>query len=417
MASSSKMSRDYRVASFMVEEQPRFIFQRYDTLEPSVAVSLYEANLSFNNGSFNSVKDDLDKLTYLYSWALEEGIDLDEMLLQAVAPEPVMVRSFAHWLSERISFGMRKENRKNHRIGVNTYNRILDTSADIFCWFVQYYGKFKSTGNEHAVEREQVRNYIQKLFRSNKKKSRSTRIAEDLSEEEIVTVEQYLKPENRKNVDRAIAVRDYLIWRLAVEFGLRIGEILALRLCDCPHEKQQHINIVRVEERGEDYHDPRGAYRPQPKTLTRELGFILNHTPIPQLLDEYVNEHRVKIVARNGRKTRQPIMEHKFVFIEHTRKSGAPLTSSATQRIAQKIAGNTGGNFHWHIARHSFFNRTYLATCAHKKNKDRLEDLAHWGGWADSKSLRLYINRARRFKAQTALIFWQEGFNTWEALQ
>ncbi len=398
--------RDYRIPSFMVGERPRFIFENTMTLVPSVAVSLYEQYLSYKKGSYNSVNDDLDKIAYLYTWANRENIDIEELLLNGYAPQPIQVRAFAYWLSQI------------DNISLSTYNRVLDVSAAIFVWFIMHYGEFEGRGNKHQLDREKVASSTQALFRNHKKPDRKKRIAEDMSEEDIATIENYLKPENRAaGVDEATAKRDYLMWRLAIEFGFRASEILALRLCDCPHGKQQFIKIVRIEERGKDYHDPRGPRMPRPKTLSRDLGFLIENSPIPELISDYVSEYRSIVVLRNGKITKQPVLKHEFLAISHMRKSGAPLSESGMQRVAQRISEKTGVTFHWHLARHAFFNRAYLSIVNHPELKDKLLDLVYWGGWSDEKSLQLYVNRARRHRATTALVFWQTGTNTWDALK
>lgn len=65
-----------------------------------------------------------------------------------------------------------------------------------------------------------------------KVRKRST--APDMKDEEIAAVEQFLRPESRsESVGEPIAWRDYLMWRMAIEFGIRKSEILAMRLSDC----------------------------------------------------------------------------------------------------------------------------------------------------------------------------------------
>ena len=410
---SSTTGRDFRVSPFLVEGKPRYIFQNAETLEPSIAVSLYETWLSGKKGSFNSVLSDLNMLIYLFTWALREGVDIEKLLLNGLAPQPAEVRMFGFWLSRRRT----DSNDSTGSMSIGTFNRILDISAAIFAWFIRQYGEFEGVGNRQSVDREQVVSSVEKLFRSHKLRERKKAFAGDLSEEEIATIEQYLRPPNRQGVDKAIAVRDYLLWRLAIEFGFRTGEILALRLSDCPHARQHCVKIVRVEERGPDYHDPRGVYAPRPKTLSRDLGFILDHTPIPRLIGDYISEHRCKLETRNGRVMKQFVLSHQFLIIGHIRGSGEPLTSSGMRKIAATISRETGVAFHWHLARHAFFNRTYAAVLNHPESKAKMLDLVYFGGWQSEESLQLYVNRARRERATTALAFWQTGRNQWDALK
>lgn len=398
-------NKDFRLVAFMLDDKPRFIFENAETLEPSIAVSLYEQYLNLKKGSYNSVQDDLDKVLYLFTWANRENIDIEELLLNGYSFSPAQVRAFAYWLT------------KFSNLADSTYNRVLDVSSAIFVWFIRHYGEFEGDGNKHQIDREKVATSVQALFRNHKKVSRKKTYAEDMSEEDIAKIENFLKPENRTDADKASALRDYLMWRLAIEFGFRAAEIMALRLSDCPHGRQQHIKIVRIEERGKDYSDPRGINMPRPKTLSRDLGFLIENSPIPRLISDYTSEYRYKEINKNGRITKQPIMEHEFLAISHRRKSGSPLSESGMQRVAQNISEKTGVPFHWHLARHAFFNRAYLSIVEHPDLKERLLDLVYWGGWSDEKSLQLYVNRARRHRAVTALVFWQNGANKWDALK
>lgn len=56
-----------------------------------------------------------------------------------------------------------------------------------------------------------------------------------------------------------------------IELGLRIGEVLALRLEDCPARIRPTFKIIRIEER-EGSRDPRSKRPARPKTLGRELS-------------------------------------------------------------------------------------------------------------------------------------------------
>lgn len=409
----SDIDRKYRVLPYEAEGRIRYIFQHAKTYEPSVAMSIYEQYYSLNKGSHKSVKDVLDKLVYFFSWADGEGLDIESMLLRGYTPTPIQVRSFIHWLNQRVSYTGKQAN----NISAQTYNKVVEACSAMFVWFVMFYGAFEGRGNQPQVDRERVTNIVTKLFNKNKKRIRQKRFAEDLTEEEIETIEAYLKPENRVDADKSSALRDYLIWRLAIEFGFRAGEILALRLKDLPHGRKQDISIVRIEERGKDYYDPRGAQSPRPKTLSRDLGFALKDSPIPRLISDYVSECRCKVVMRHGKKMKMPILDHVFLIIGHRQKNGQPLSTSGMQRIAERISEKVGFDFHWHLVRHAFFNRAYAAVTSETNHEAKMLDLVYWGGWADEKSLTLYINRARRHRAEKALMFWQEGGFEWDALK
>jgi hypothetical protein len=84
----------------------------------------------------------------------------------------------------------------------------------------------------------------------------------------------------------------------------------------------------------------------------------------------------------------------------------------SAQEIAEKASAETGINFTWHLARHAFFNRAYEAVADIQdptQRQIRLNDLIYWGGWSNEKSLRIYIRRAQRDRAQRALSGWQRS--------
>lgn len=403
----------YRVSSFMSDGKPRFIVQRRDTLEPSKVLSVYEQYLTHRTDSHNSVKTRLGQLLYVFTWAIIENIDLEELILRGEFLSAVDVRRFAHWLESR-----GKSNGKEIiPFAISGYNGILMHASCMMDYFARHHGIGLSPSIS-VVERESIISLQKKLFSDVKKKDRKFKCAPDLTEEQIYTIDQYLRPENRKDVSPELATRDFLFWRLSIEFGLRDGEILALRLCDCPHKDQDYIKIVRIEERGPKYRDPRGAKAPRPKTLSRDLGFLFV-SPIPNLIGEYTNEHRFKLVNRGEKRSKQFFVGHEFLIVNHHRTPGNALSISGSQAIAQQISKNTGIPFHWHLSRHAFFNRAYEAVIDiqnKEEKKAKLMDLVYWGGWADEKSLQIYTNRSRQSRAQQALKLWQSGGNKWASL-
>ena len=190
--------------------------------------------------------------------------------------------------------------------------------------------------------------------------------------------------------------------------GLRISEILALRLQDCPQLNRNYVSIVRIEERGPDYKDPRGSYAPRPKTLSRDLGFVINKTSLPRIIQTYITKYRYLQLKSGSKKF---MLDHDFLIVAH--KTGKPLAKVSANSIAQDIKKNTGvSNFHWHLCRHAFFNRAYAGVV---DNESHINDLVYYGGWSDASSLDIYIQRELRDRSISTLAVWQKS-NVWEAL-
>lgn len=419
--SRSTNSLKIRFSRVVCDGKVRFIPQDTNTLVPQRSLSVYEVYLSEKHSSHNSVYDAMQPLNYLFTWAKQVAIDLDVILFQGEMLTPAQVNAFTAWLKYRDKIS-------GERISRGGYNNILLRCSQAFQWFADLYVSLDCRPSQREIHVKIYKDAIFQRFKSKYVKVRKKKFSDDLSDQEIASIEQFLKPENRiklaPRTSQSVAIRDYLFWRLVIEFGLREGEILALRLEDCPHRGQRNINIVRVEERGDTYLDPRGTYAPRPKTLSRELGFILANSPIPKLISDYTTKHRRRRVKKHGRFVYQPVLDTPaFLILSHHHDSGDPLSISAIQKLAKTIRKSTGiEKFRWHIGRHSFFNRAYGSIVdlreQHKETyKDRLSDLVYWGGWADEKSLQLYVNRARRERAQTTLRFYQEGSSEWKALQ
>lgn len=411
-----------RISRFVLENgKVRFVAQDIETHQPLIALSIYEAYLSKKHSSHNTVLTIIQKLSYLMTWAKQSNIKIDAILLSGEMLEPWQVNAFGSWLSHRI-----KLHSRNSATELNI-NPILNRTSRVFQWFAEQYVSLSCRASERAIHLQKYKDSIKQSFAEQQVSVRKQSFADDLTDEEISKIEQFLLPENRlKNfpkLSRAQALRDYLIWRLVIEFGLREGEILALRLEDCPHQHQNYINIVRIEERGSDYLDPRGAFAPRPKTLSRELGFCYIDSPIKKLINEYTTKYRRRKILEHGRKTFKHIIDSPaFLILSHKHDTGSPLSISALLDIAAEIRRETGiEHFHWHIGRHAFFNRAYADILDHKeidgeKHKKDITDLIYWGGWESEESLLLYINRARRERAHKALCFYQTRQSKWEAL-
>jgi len=413
---------EIRFSRFMSGSKVRFLVQDRKTLKPLLSLSIYEAYLSTKSSSHNSVYDTIQPLNYLVTWSGLTKIDLDSILLSGEMLSPSEVNSFAAWVKQR------NRQRGDGALAPETINRILNRASMLFRWFAEQYATFDGRASEREVKLKMYKEAIKDRFSDKHIRTRKKKVADDLSEEEILTINSFLHPEQRMKqapmVSAAQAIRDYLFWRLVIEFGLREGEVLSLRLEDCPHRGQNHIKVVRTDERGKDYIDPRGIYAPSPKTLSRELGFIFKNSPIPKLISDYTTKYRRRRVKKHGRSVFQVVLDDPaFLILSHKHDKGTPLSVSSIQDLAKTIREETNvSHFHWHLGRHAFFNRAYASVVDFKDSdsetyKDRLRDLVYWGGWEDEGSLQLYINRARRERAKTALSLYQEGVSSWEALK
>lgn len=403
----------FQISSFKSENGVvRHILSSRANGQPCPAASIYEIYLTNKSESHNTRYRELLFFSYLYDWAENNKVDLDRLLLSGVAFTPSQVRSFAASQKSAVT----NENGVIPLIKRQTINASLTTCSAICCWFIQQYASSFQNPSRRGIELELLLQAQKRAWSEALIKVRKNEEAPDLSEDEIKNIENFLKPESReKQVGKTRAIRDYLFWRLAIEFGMRRGEILALRTIDCPALKRPFFSIVRIEDRPEGYVDPR-LNPPRPKTLSRDLGITITNSVFPKLSSAYISEHRYRMATIKGRRIKQLMLPHNFLIVS---KYGKPLSIRAADDIATEIQKQTGIEFNWHLARHAFFNRAYAAV-ANIENRDeqaiRLADLIYWGGWSNPKSLDIYTKRARADRARFALSVWQKGGTEWTAL-
>lgn len=391
----------------------RHVLSERDTQLPKPAASLYEAHLAFKTDSHNTRARELAAFASLYAWAVTAKIDLDQLLLMGQGLTAPQVRAFAAWLR-------RPHAQANGVIPLSkrsSINIIYLTTSIICRWFIKQFASPPSGNQERrAIEIEMLLAAQKSAWKEVLIKVRKRSAAPDLTDQEVAAIEQFLKPENRsKTVSESIAWRDYLMWRMAIEFGMRKSEILAMRLSDCPTRAAPYFKIVRIEERGDGYVDPR-SNPPRPKTLSRDLGLLLNHTVFPRLVADYVSTYRYAPVKVRGRHQKKFLLSHDFLI---TAESGDPLSLSSADDVAKAIKKGTGVDFNWHLARHAFFNRAYegITEAASEEAKEaKIADIVQWGGWESPRSLKIYTKRVIAQRARQGLMVWQQGGNQWTAL-
>ena len=393
----------YAVSRFLDESgKTRFIVTNRVTGSPSICLSLFEHDQMISGKSPNSISKSLFELVYFYTWAESSRLNLDTILLNGTGISDIQIRQFSHWLRSY-------KTKKRSLLTPKAFNSIIAQCARFCVWCGKWEAN-RPSGRNSAIINQTADLVIRSGWRSKSIRVRITKAAPDLTDEEVYLLEKHLKPNAAiaRGISREVAYRNYLIWHLAIEMGLRISEILALRLQDCPQFNKNYISVVRIDERGDDYSDPRGVYAPRPKTLSRDLGFIIADSPLPRLLQAYISKYRYRKMQGGAK---QFLLDHNFLVVTH--ETGDPLSIVSAISIAKENATQSGVQcFHWHIARHAFFNRAYAAVAA---NDAYFNDLVYFGGWSDSKSLNIYTQRAIRNRATQTLAIWQQG-NKWESL-
>ena len=378
----------YKLCSFVFEDYVQHIVMHRLNLTIPVSASIYIARLSqkyrTRGGTFGLKAR---HITYLYSWADAHRYDLEQALFSASGVDDFCVQQFCEWLGQR--------RHKGKCLDAEYLNQIIDNCRDLIIYFVR-----RCSIASALDKRIEISAHLD-VWREYRQHEENDRDFDDLSDKEYEKVESALRGVKEFGDMTSLELRNYILWRLAWEFGLRIGEILALRLEDiCEEGGFKYLAIVRINHRTEL--DPRAPNQPRVKTKSRELGYLNANSDLPEILDIYLSQHRRAWRLVKNEKILTQFLPHNYVFIAHDSTANA-LSLSGAQKVAENISKKSGVHLRWHRNRHSFFNRAYEDALNSKLPKENIRDLVYFGGWASERSLELYIKRVTRERAKQGL--------------
>lgn len=177
-----------------------------------------------------------------------------------------------------------------------------------------------------------------------------------LSIQDVNIIDNYINTMN-------MSLRNYLIFHLMLDSGLRSGEVVRLKLCDVITSSKM-IRIYRSK-------GNKSRYVPVPNKLMSELEFYISHT------------HKTKNKDIN-------------VFLL---EDGELINSEAVKRICSKIKKMTGiDRFHAHLCRHTFAT-SYLM------GGGNMESLRILTGHEDYDVLKGYLHIAKSMELMNFNIY------------
>ena len=379
---------------------------------PSMLGCLYGAHLAQTTKKPNTAKKEVEAVALLLTWSMETVPNLPIQLAKGQPLTLSQTRNFTAWLQRRSDISANSVSPSKAR----TYNAALASTRRFIDWCLIMGNEGDGAAMDNALKTSsKVWDMMGKM------PVHEDQHAQDLEDDEIREIESFLFGLAFPAQGRArhVHVRDYLMWRLAIEYGLRIGEILALRDVDLPTRDANHLKIVRTDHRDNET-DPRTPNAPQVKTLGRDLGYYFRNTRFPGLFNRYINDFRwVWATRKSGARYQKNRFSHPFLLVNTT--DGMPLSIQTAEARAAWISKETGIAFKWHKCRHSFFNRAYVAMDALQDPHERAErkaGLVYWGGWSDESSLDIYTRAAQRNKGRRGSFALEGSADSpeWEAI-
>lgn len=390
----------WKATGVVVGGKPRWLFIQRESCRVSFMLGLYEASISKQKAKTNTNIKKLEHANALCSFLAESGNE--KLLLEGEPLLPEEIVAFKLWKLERSTGEYRGLTREE----AATLNATLRGARQFERWVIRFLYRFRPKiknmlGSLKDIDLNQRETWSE-LHETETKRS----TVSSLSLDEAAKIERYLYKKAFSRKSRSSDFRNYLMWRLAYDYGIRIGEMLAIQMEDTPklNDAALYITARSAFERAED---PRIFRRPQVKTLSRELDQYFSDNQCASVIAKYKAEFRYVESKYLGKTRRHQNFLHSYLLVTG---KGAPLSMSAATDIARKISRETGVHFHWHRVRHTFFTAAYSAIAempTRERSKAR-SDLQVFGGWARSESLDVYIRKSVKGLVDRALLSMQE---------
>jgi integrase len=260
---------------------------------------------------------------------------------------------------------------------------------------MSFYAKKKSVLSDRNDIRAMVGSFLEE--RSNKKETDSSDL-KSLTRVELLEARRLfsVKCEENPFIGDALKLRNEIIYRLFETLGLRIGELMGIKVKDVNFQD----GILTIHRRPDDKEDTRADTAHQ-KTNARDLKI---RSDLTRMISDYVKNYRSKV---DGAKS------HNFLIVSHVKSkspAGAPISRSSISRVFKQVAlvSEILWMFHPHMMRHTW-NDMFSALCD-KRIKEGLmtveeeeQNRRYLMGWSDnSKMAGRYSKRHIKEKANQA---------------
>jgi integrase len=343
----------------------------------------------------STLANDLRSIGLLYSWASSalEG-DLDDLLEDGQPITGMQIEDLLAFL--RVGGRVVDSNRATIS-GSNTVSRHASAIRDFLKWAVD----LTSQGRSQMAAFDEIRYRracLDEAFHAITRQSGGSRRIRPLTEEEATRVDRLIGP--RRKDDGSLTVplqfadanpfraetrlRNWLMYAIAIQCGLRRGELLKLRLDDLPKPDSPGLKIRR---RANDTSDAR-RHRPAVKTVERVLDL----------------SGEIRVGLRAYLTSRPPIGRvaggSPYLFVTNAAQA---LSITAANEVVGVIGRNAQiGDLSWHSFRHTWAEALAEELLTHHREEETLALLRTLGGWRPRSAMPLHYTQnamARRASA------------------
>lgn len=329
----------------------------------------------------STLASNLRVLARVYRWAREvAGYELDERLTRGVGLRNREIESLVATLREKID---------GRTLDTGAYDQHLAVAEDFLKWSLDS----ENRGGSSILTLEQLaaeRGRIELIFRSLRIGARPSQRIEPLEDADVEAIRRTIGPKRNPGGDLSFPgafsahtrLRNWLMFELTLELGIRRGELLKLRLDSLPRGADDGIRILR---RPDDPYDSR-AREPAVKTAERAI-------PASRELLSGVRAYLTSPPPLGRVSGKSP-----YLF---TTRRGSPVSIDTADDVIAAIGRCSGVTpLSWHRLRHTWAERMAEVLADQPNGMDRL---VYMGGWTNPLSARRYIQRALAKQAKQAV--------------
>ena len=317
----------------------------------------------------------------VYRWTQETaGFDLDDLLTGGRTLQNREIESLAR------SF---RGNTSAQELDTGAFDQHLAIAEDFLKWSLDS----ENRGGRRSLDLAQLaqeRNRIGLILRSLRSGAHASDRIEPLEEAEIRAIRNSIGPQRDAQGTLSFPevfsahtrLRNWLMFEVALELGIRRGELLKLRLDSLPRGGDDGIRVLR---RPDDPHDSRSK-EPAVKTAERVIPASRN---LLAAIRAYLTYPR-PLGRVSGRSP--------YMFVA---RSGSPVSMDTADDVIASIGEYSGVSpLSWHRLRHTWAERMAEAFADQPNGMDRL---VYLGGWTNPQLAARYIQRALASQAKAAV--------------
>nr|WP_256370064.1 site-specific integrase [Hydrogenovibrio sp. JE_KL2] len=287
------------------------------------------------------------------------------------------------------------------RVANETVYRRLSVIAKYIEWLGSLLG-------DSSVENRKNLEALVKKIRSRRpvKKGRNQSLVEKgLTDEQVDLLFEVFRPESDLNPfeGKSTKVRNRLMFLMLHYLGIRMGELLSIKVKDVDFSNNQIVIARRADEKS----DPR-VDQPLVKTMDRRI-------PLKDSLAAEIHNY-----VMNYRKRELSARKHEYLFVVHKPgpTSGQPVSKATYNKVMTTVKALSPKliDFTGHALRHKWNERFSLLMDSMDEPPDEAqqEQLRSWlMGWKQGSGTAAYYNqRYIRSKAESAALLLQDEIMT-----